>query len=69
MNPQRPNHAMEQTADRRMTRLKEELRVMKTSDARSRPPSLILFSLGLINLFIIPHSFDSGVPPANWFNP
>jgi hypothetical protein len=37
----------ERMPDRCMTRLKKEIMNYETNDARPRPPSLILFSLGL----------------------
>ena len=45
--PQPPNHATERTADRCMTGLKGRIKNYETSNARSRPPSLILLSLGV----------------------
>src|SRR5438046_6967572 len=48
INPQRPNHAMERTADRRTLHFSDDFHTF-TSDARPRPPSLILFSLGKQN--------------------
>src|SRR5437660_12421049 len=47
INPQRPNHAMERTADRRALHFSDDFHTPTPSDALRRPPSLILFSLGL----------------------
>ena len=48
INPQRPNHAMERTADRRTLHFSDDFHTFTPSDARPRPPSLSLFSLGVI---------------------
>jgi hypothetical protein len=47
VNPQRPNHAMERTADRRTVHFRDDFHTFTPSDVRPRPPSLILFSLDL----------------------
>src|SRR2546421_703693 len=43
----RPNHAMERTADRCKLHFCDDFHIPTPSDTRYRPPSLILFSLGL----------------------
>jgi hypothetical protein len=42
-----PNHAMERTSDRCTLHFCDDFHTSTPIDARSRPPSLILFSLGL----------------------
>ena len=44
----RPNHAMERTSVRRALHLLDDFHTSTPSNARSRPPSLILFSLDLM---------------------
>src|SRR3954469_3790493 len=53
MDSRRPSHAMERTADRRSLHFRDDFHISNSSDARSRPPSLILFSLGLMTSLLI----------------
>ena len=53
INRQRPNQAMERTADRRTLHFLDDFHTSTPSAARLRPPSLISFSLGLMRALAI----------------
>jgi hypothetical protein len=59
---ERPNHAMERTADRGTAPFGDDFHTATATDARARPPSLILFSLGPKIASPMDQFFDSTSP-------